>query len=823
VLTLVPAQAIAQVDPSSFGPPAFYASGSVNTTSVAVGDLNHDGFPDLVTASQCYSYPPLDCHAGVSVMINKGDGTFQPSVKYEGDELDAIGVAIGDVNGDGAPDVVVINNTSPTSMSVMLGNGDGTFQASVDYPLLPSGFGALYAPNQNAVTVADVSGDGKPDVVVAINNGSGGKSVITVLLNNGDGSFGSPTVYNSGGLFGTTGVIVADVNGDGRPDLIDVNLCSTPTGKPNGTSNPCIGSDASEQPGTVGVLLGNGDGTFQAAVVYFSGGYMAPAGVAISQSLTAVDLNHDGALDLVVSNQCCANYAMATVLIGNGDGTFQTPTNYSAGTVADATWITAADVDGDGNPDAIVLSATDPFGNRTPTVSVMLGNGDGTLQKPPNCVSYPCDGIYNFYPSLTPVNMVVATDLNGDSKPDLIAAIGCGNPASCAQEAGVRLNETPRAATTTALGSAPNPSGYGQSVMFTATVTSSAPGTPTGNVRFTEGATTLGISELAGDTATLSVSTLSAGAHTIVASYSSDSAFRASASTPLAQTVNKSGTTTALASTPNPSSYLQSVTFTATVTSEFGGALTGSVTFKDGSTVLGSSALSGTTATLTTSSLVIGTRSITAVYGGDANANASTSAVLRQSVRKATTATAVVSSLNPSFVGQAVTFTATVTGAFGGTPSGKVTFKNGTTVLGTVVLTGGTASLTTSALAAGSDAIVAAYAGDTKFKPSTGSVKQVVDKYSTTTAVASSQNPSTAGAPVTFTATVSSASGAIPDGETVTFKNGSTVLGTGTTSAGQASLSTSSLTVGSHTIAAIYAGDATFATSTGKVKQTVTR
>jgi hypothetical protein len=122
---------------------------------------------------------------------------------------------------------------------------------------------------------------------------------------------------------------------------------------------------------------------------------------------------------------------------------------------------------------------------------------------------------------------------------------------------------------------------------------------------------------------------------------------------------------------------------------------------------------------------------------------------------------------------------------------------------------------------AGSDIVVAAYGGDTKFKPSTGNVKEVVQKYATTTVLVSSQNPSTAGQSVTFTASVSSASGSIPDGETVTFKNGSTVIGTGVTSAGQANVSTSSLTAGSHTIQAIYAGDATFATSTGKAKQSV--
>jgi hypothetical protein len=816
LLMLVPATASAQVGPTSFGPVAFYGSGNFNTISVAAGDLNNDGFPDLVAVSQCYSSNPLDCHTGISVLINNGDGTFKPATTYKGDGTNGFRVAIADVNGDGILDLVILNSNNPTTISVMVGAGDGTFGAPVSY-LLPTS--STYVPA--AMAVADVNGDGKPDVVVALGNLSGGSAVLTVLLNQGGGTFGSAVIYNSGGLFGTQDVIVADVNGDGVPDLVDVNLCSTPTQFPNGTANPCVGSNGTEQPGTIGVLIGNGNGTFQPAAVYFSGGYMVTPGTGVSQTLAAVDLNHDGKLDLLVSNQCCQSYGMATVLLGNGDGSFQAPVTYSAGTTSNATWITAADVDGDGNPDAVVVSSTDPFGNRTPTVSVMLGNGDGTLQTP-HCVSGTCSGLYNFFPYLTPANMVVMTDLNRDGKPDLIAAIGCGNAASCAQGAAVRVNQTPRAQTTTSLASAPNPSSYGQSVALTATVTSAAPGTPTGSVTFT-GATTLGSAPLVGNTATLNVSTLLAGNHAIVASYSSDSAFRASTSAPLAQTVNLGGTATTVTSSANPSAFLQSVTFTATVTAAFGGGLTGSVTFKDGATVLGNGAMTGVTATFSTSTLAEGAHAITAIYSGDANSHGSTSAALNQSVGKASSMTSVASSLTPSFVTQAVTFTATVTGTFGGTPTGNVTFKNGATVLGTVALSGGTATYTTSALAAGSYTILAAYVGDIKFKPSSGNTKQVVNKYPTTTVVGSSLTPSKIGQLVTFTATVSSTHGVIPDGETVTFKNGATVLGTGTTSAGQATFSSASLAAGSFTITAVYAGDATFATSSGTVKQTVNK
>ena len=177
------------------------------------------------------------------------------------------------------------------------------------------------------------------------------------------------------------------------------------------------------------------------------------------------------------------------------------------------------------------------------------------------------------------------------------------------------------------------------------------------------------------------------------------------------------------------------MTFTATVNAVApgSGTPTGTVSFLDGSTNLGTGALSGGTATFSISTLAVAAHSITVVYGGDTNFLTSTSSILTQNVKQATTTSSVSSSANPSVSGQAVTFTATIdpVSPGSGTPTGNVTFDDGSTVLGTVTLTSWTASFTTSSLALGTHSIKAVYAGDTNFKASTSAVlKQVVNSSS---------------------------------------------------------------------------------------------
>jgi uncharacterized repeat protein (TIGR03803 family) len=272
--------------------------------------------------------------------------------------------------------------------------------------------------------------------------------------------------------------------------------------------------------------------------------------------------------------------------------------------------------------------------------------------------------------------------------------------------------------------------------------------------------------------------------------------------------------TVTLTSSSNPSYVDQSVTFSAVVSST-GETPTGSVTFEDGTTVLGTVPLANGKASLTTTLTKSGTASIVASYSGDANYKAANSKPLKQVVQQYTTSTSLASSLNPSTYGQAVTLTATVSSA-GPTLTGTVTFKSGTTSLGSASLSAGVAKITTSKLPAGTLTITASYNGDAAFEKSTSrAVNQVVNQATSTTVIMSSVNPSHVGQTVTFTATVTSPS-TTPTG-TVTFKDGSTELGTGTLAKGKASYRTSTLSAASHNITAVYAGTANIVGSTSPV------
>jgi hypothetical protein len=282
-----------------------------------------------------------------------------------------------------------------------------------------------------------------------------------------------------------------------------------------------------------------------------------------------------------------------------------------------------------------------------------------------------------------------------------------------------------QASTITAVTSSANPSTYGESVSFTASVASNG-GTPKGMVHFKNGTTSLGTVKLLNGSATLSTSALNAGSLTITAHYDGSGDYASSSST-LTQAVDKAATTNAItSSSPNPSTYGQPVTFTAAVSTSAGSA-GGEVEFMRGNLKLGSGTLSSGTASYTTTAtqLPAGQRDVTAVYRGDANHLASTSAVYTQTVKKAATTTVAVTSGSPSTQGSSVTFTATVSSSVG-TPAGNVAFTDGTTPLGTVTLSGGTAQLTTSALAVGRHTIHADYQGNGDYAVSSGHVTQRV-------------------------------------------------------------------------------------------------
>jgi hypothetical protein len=320
---------------------------------LTTADLNGDGKLDLAIPNINYNT--------LYVLLGNGDGTFQSAVDYDTGNGPQI-PATGDFNSDGILDLVVCNRYAAT-VSILLGNGDGTFQPHVDYQA-----GKISADH---VAVGDFNGDGKLDLVVA----NVMDDTISVLLGNGDGTFQSPVAYSTGSGTAPGWTSVGDVNGDGNLDLA---VTDTATSK-------------------VAIFLGNGNGTFQPPVDYVAGGAYG--------ANTLADFNGDGKLDLAA-----ANYTNSTIdiLLGNGDGTFGKPTSYKEGTNDNPTIITAADFNGDGKLD---LAASN-LGSGT--VSLLLGNGDGTFRKP---TQYVAGG----------GRQIVAGDFNGDGRLDLGVTGSDGN------------------------------------------------------------------------------------------------------------------------------------------------------------------------------------------------------------------------------------------------------------------------------------------------------------------------------------------------------------------------------------------------------------
>jgi hypothetical protein len=769
-----------------------YASGAFGSSSVAVGDVNHDGRPDLLVANQCpgSNSNSTSCTNGtVSIFFGNGDGSFRLPFTYGSGGYAADSIAVADVNGDGKSDLLVVNSCVGTAsncptggVGILLGNGDGTFQASPSY----SPVGQI----ANSTAVGDLNGDGKSDLIIANQCASGSNCAngeVSVLLGNGNGTFQTAVSYGSGG-YDAVSVAVGDVNGDGKPDLLVANQCASSTNCANGT---------------IAVLLGIGDGTFRSALSYDSGGQYA-AWVAVG------DVNGDGKPDLVIASQCfssanCVNGAIS-VLLGNGDGTFQTAQDYSSGGEF-ASSVALADVNGDGKPDLVAVNEYAGNGNLSNgTVAVLLGNANGTFQQ---AATYSSAGQYAF--------AVVIADVNGDGAPDLLITNQCATPGCTDGILSVLL-------------------GNGDGT-FQSAITTTTPQVGIGALVLADfdGDGKLDVSSGPGDflligngdgTFQSPLILGGAGPGIAVGDFNRDGKPDLAIGGVVLLNISprKIVTTTAMVSSVNPSNFNQSVTFTATVTPQGSGTPTGTVTFTDGATTLGVVALKNGTAALSSSMLVAGAHSITASYGGDASFRPSTSASLPQTVRQATTTTALTSSANPSYLNQIVTFAVTVTSQNGGALTGKVTFKQGTTTLGTVALANGQAAYSTAYTTTGARYIAAVYSGDSNNLSSASAVlSQAVKSLpaATTTKVTTSGSPLFINQPATFTATITSTYGPIPDGENVTFFDGATAIGTGATAHGVAKVDTSALTARAHTIKANYPGDATFMASSGTVTQVV--
>jgi hypothetical protein len=344
-----------------------------------VGDFNGDGHLDLAVAGIDYGGRP----GLVSILLGNGDGTFQPAHSYAIGS-NPVALVVGDFDGDGHLDLAIDDSGSvntPGSVIILLGNGDGSFQTGQSY-----GFG--FSPT--ALAVGDFNGDGHPDLAVV--GSSYPQAMVTVLLGNGDGTFQQGQNYAVAQRQATS-VAVADFNGDRHLDLVVASRGLEP------------------DLGSLSVLLGNGDGTFQPASNTDAG--LGPRFLALG------DFNGDGKLDVVTAN---TSYLIdprhgfyqikesdVRVFLGNGDGTFQVSQVYDAG--PGPTAVAVGDYNGDGVPDLIVVNGGVPGpGGSGQSVALLLGDGDGTFQKPQR---YGAGG--------SPLWLAVG-DFNGDGYPDLAVA-----------------------------------------------------------------------------------------------------------------------------------------------------------------------------------------------------------------------------------------------------------------------------------------------------------------------------------------------------------------------------------------------------------------
>jgi hypothetical protein len=339
---------------ASFAPQVSYMTG-LGPDTAELSDFNLDGKLDIVATNAGNNFINT-----VSVLLGNGDGTFQDQLVTT-NEVRQGAEAVGDVNADGRPDLIVANVTSNT-VSVLLGKGDGTF-------LAPSFLSTGSYPS--AVGVGDCNADGRLDIAVTNEYSNN----VGIFLGNGDGSFQPQRTFAVGR--DPAGMVIGDINADGSLDLAVTNYSGS----------------------SVSVLLGNGDGTFQPQRVLSTDRY--PYRISLG------DVNLDGKLDIVTGNiQYFSDRSnTVSILLGNGDGTFLPQQIFS--TIANPYSVTQGDLNGDGKPDLVVV-ISEGTGN---TVSMFLGNGDGTFQP---AQSFASGGFAPYYASLG--------DLNGDGRPDVVVA-----------------------------------------------------------------------------------------------------------------------------------------------------------------------------------------------------------------------------------------------------------------------------------------------------------------------------------------------------------------------------------------------------------------
>ncbi len=678
---------------------------------LTVGDFNGDGKPDLDLVQPSNSYP----YGQSFVLFNTGSNRFSTPVG-----INAGPALISDLNGDGRSDLLFLSNFGITAM---LGQANSTF-STASTPLWYATYGVA--------AVGDVNNDRKPDLLVYEGPD------LRLWTGNGDGTFSHSTLLTmpSGGIYGGDSVVVADLDGDGNPDIVVT-----------------LGPNGGVAIGALAIFYGNGDATFQ-----------APSLIPLSHPyafITVADVNRDNRPDLILTDG--GGIAVITNL---GNRTFSAEDHYVAG--QGVSQLNVVDVNGDGFPDIVaansggttvtvllnqpngkpldgaaslgVFTATPGPSNYSQPVTIKLvmsalaGSG---MPTPTGAVSFYLDGTYLndvslaagsaslvYSQALVPGTHTFVASYNGDS---IYAA---------SSFAVVQTVNPPVYATHTTLVASPLTVFTSQTVRLTATVTSSVP-VPGGWVTFLDGANSLGAQAVdASGGAWLDTSILGAGTHHISAAYQGyqDSTilhaiYPPSTSSAVTVNVNASATVTSISASSLSQTTGSVVTFSATVSSGSGVPF-GGVSFYDGNSLLGTTALTAAgTTTFSTASLTTGSHSITAVFNANSRFSASSSAALSVTANVAGgNLGSVMNSLTMYSNPSAFTFLVARIGSWAGSPAGTVTFLDSGEILGVApVDSSGSATLQVSPLGAGQHKLSVSFSGNSRFAPAVS--PQVSDQW----------------------------------------------------------------------------------------------
>ena len=692
--------------------------------SILASDLYGDGIAQLILV---FFDDELSC--------NIPSGTCQ-SILNTGENL---GLKAGDFNGDGKVDFLVLQENNG-EQAVALGDGTGNFQ-----------FFFLQQSADSAL-VGDFNGDGLSDI--EFETAPGGVFQMQLSLSNGDGSFRNGFQYSSN-RFGVPQA-VADFNGDGILDLLtfgnggpfgvffgkddgtfaDSGIPSIPFGASsaaaiadfdgNGAPDVAI---VDSNTGVLSILINKN--SFQPTSTLLSelpGKVVAGGPVVLSASVSSKQGTPTGNLEFKqagvpqTTSPLSSGVAQATLtappLAGTygytalytGDGTF-------SGSLSQRLLVTVSAASS-----TTTVTSNEPLSKLGQSVTFTATVHPQYSGQPTGTVQFYADG-----------NPIGASSVSGGQAAFSTSSLALGahtiqadysGDSSFTTSLGSTKQKVGDAASSIQLTSSLNPAGYGQPVTLTATVTDSAGSTPTGEVVFAERGAYYGTVTLSGGVAQVALpTTLAAGKHTITAQYSGDS-IDDPAKASLVQVITGASSTTSITSDTEPSTYGQTVTFTAVVSST-SGTPDGTVTFKNGAAVLGTVALSGGQAAYAISTLNGGTHTIKAVYNGSSGYGPSNASVF-QIVEPAPTTTTLTSSLNPAPLGQTVTFTAVVTSTASAPPTGTVTIKDGKKVLGSASLVNGQMQIGTSLLSEGGHTLTATYSGSANFSSSRGTLSQVI-------------------------------------------------------------------------------------------------